>query len=56
MKNISKTVEDDVVKLDLSKPPVDETQEEVKDADQEQETTDVVTDEPTEARSFTRVG
>ena len=49
MKNISKTVEDDVVKLDLSKPPVDETQEEVKDADQEQETTDVVTDEPTEA-------
>ena len=49
MSSISKTVEDDVVKLDLSKPPVDETQEEVKDADQEQETTDVVTDEPTEA-------
>jgi hypothetical protein len=48
MKNISKTVEDDVVKLDLSKPPVDETQEEVKDADQEQETTDVVANEPTE--------
>ena len=49
MSSISKTVEDDVVKLDLSKPPVDETQEEVKDANQEQETTDVVTDEPTEA-------
>ena len=49
MKSISKIVEDDVVKLDLSKPPVDETQEEVKDANQEQETTDVVTDEPTEA-------
>ena len=48
MKNISKTVEDDVVKLDLSKPPVDETQEEVKDADQEQETTDVATDEQAE--------
>ena len=49
MSSISKTVEDDVVKLDLSKPPVDETQEEVKNADQEQETTDVVADEPTEA-------
>ena len=49
MSSISKTVEDDVVKLDLSKPLVDETQEEVEDANKEQETTDVVTDEPTEA-------
>ena len=50
MKNISETVEDDVVKLDLSKPPVDETQEkeEVEDANQEQGTTDVATDEQAE--------
>lgn len=51
MKKMTKPVEDNVVKLDLSKPPVSEKEEEeeVKDADQEQETTDVVTDEPTEA-------
>ena len=50
MSSINKTVEDDVVKLDLSKPPVDETQEkeEVEDANQEQETTDVATDEQAE--------
>jgi hypothetical protein len=50
MKKMTKPVEDNVVKLDLSKPPVSEKeQEEVKDADQEQEATDVATDEPTEA-------
>ena len=47
MKNVSKPVEDDIVKLDLSKPSVSETEEKVEDADTEQETTDVVTDQQT---------
>jgi hypothetical protein len=42
-------VEDDIVKLDLSKPPVSETEEKVEDANTEQETTDVVTDQQTGA-------
>jgi hypothetical protein len=49
MKNVSKSVEDDIVKLDLSKPPVSETEEKVEDANTEQETTDVVTDQQTGA-------
>jgi len=45
MKKITKSVEDNVVKLDLSKPPVSEKEEKVEDADKEQETTDVATDQ-----------